>query len=97
MPFLSSDARAFNEAEIMAYEPDQMGVYGIYRGGQWIYIGSGDIRERLLSHLRGGNATDACIKASEPSHWTAEVTSNHRGREGVLIREFDPPCNRQAG
>ena len=93
MPFSSSAARPFNQDEVEASPPNQTGVYGLYSQGQWIYIGSGDIRERLLSHLRGENEADACILAREPTHWVDEVTSNYRGREGVLIREFKPPCN----
>ena len=97
MPFNSNDTGAFNKAAIEALGPNQMGVYGIYRGGQWIYIGAGDVRERLLSHLEGANSADACIQAREPASWIAEMTSSYQGREGVLIREFKPPCNQLAG
>ena len=93
MPFNSNHTGAFNQAEIEALSPDQMGVYGIYRQGQWIYIGSGDIRERLLSHLLGADSADACILAREPASWIAEVTPSYRGRAAVLSKEFDPPCN----
>jgi len=69
-----------------------MGVYGLFRPQQWVYIGSGNIRERLLSHLNGDNV---CITRSQPTFWVAEVTSSYREREKQLIRECFPTCNVQ--
>ena len=32
-----------------------MGCYGLYKTGQWIYVGKGDTRTRLLAHLNNHN------------------------------------------
>ncbi len=48
MPFPQQQPSAFTESGISELKPDQMGVYGIRNQGGWIYIGKGDIRQRLL-------------------------------------------------
>lgn len=74
--------------------PNQKGVYGLFKNNQWVYIGSGDIRSRMLDHLNGDNT---CINAYMPTHWVAEVSSFYREREKELILEYDPVCNRRVG
>ena len=85
---------SYTRADIERLTLDQMGVYGIYRENRWVYVGSGDMRTRLLAHVSGDNL---CIKREQPTHWVGEVTSDYvrRGRE--LILEMDPACNQRVG
>lgn len=94
MPFPQQEPRVFSKPAVERLNPNQMGVYGIYKQGQWVYVGSGDMRERLLAHLNGDNP---CITAQRPTHWVGEVTANHRQREGELILELSPSCNQRVG
>lgn len=94
MPFSEQEARQFKRQNVEAIEPDQHGCYGLFRQGQWIYVGKGDIRERLLDHLNGDNA---CITRENPTHWVDVVTSDADAREKALIVELQPSCNRQIG
>lgn len=72
-----------------------MGCYGLYGGSQgWVYVGKGDIRERLLRHVNGDNP---CITRHQPTHWVDEVTSDHDRRERELILELKPTCNQRVG
>jgi hypothetical protein len=95
MPFPQQNPRAFTKANIEAITPGQKGVYGIFRNqGPWIYVGSGDIRERLLAHFYGDNPD--IIKAG-PTHWVDEVTANNIAREKALIVECQPVANKKVG
>lgn len=89
-----STAGPYTRANTESLTPGQMGVYGIYKSGTWIYVGSGDIRARMLAHFNGDNA---CITRERPTDWIAEVTSNYIEREKVLIRELTPTCNQRVG
>ena len=94
MPFPQQTPRVFSKANIEAIPPGQMGVYGLFRQNQWVYVGSGDIRARLLSHLSGDNP---CITKMQPTHWVDEVTSDYVNREKQLIAELTPSCNQRIG
>lgn len=94
MPFVQQTPRPFTRAEITGLPADQQGVYGLFRPQRWIYVGRGNIRERLLAHLNGDNP---CITREKPSHFVREVTSRSQSRERALILELDPICNRRVG
>ncbi len=90
MPF-STPMRPYTKEDILNIKPDQRGVYGIFKGNTAIYVGSGDLRERMLAHVDGDNS---CITESLPDEWTAGVVSGDPTvLEGQLIREYDPACN----
>lgn len=86
--------RAFTKDAVLAIKPGQNGVYGIYKANSWIYVGKGDIRDRMLAHINGDNP---CITKNGATHWVAEVTSRMDAREKELIRELDPTCNKKVG
>jgi hypothetical protein len=92
MPF-RKEMQPYTRASIMATMPGQIGVYGIFKGSVAVYIGSGDIRERLLAHIGGDNP---CINNLKPDHWVAEVitASDLVARELAYVREYKPLCNR---
>jgi len=84
--------RPYTRRDIESLDPNQNGVYGIFRRTIAVYIGSGDIRERMLAHINGDNP---CITRNTPNQWTAEVISGDpTPREGALIREYNPICNK---
>jgi hypothetical protein len=91
MPF-AHKMRPYTEESILALDPNQNGVYGIFRDVTAVYIGSGDLRERLLAHINGDNP---CITSNTPNLWTGEVFSGDpTKREADLIREYRPVCNK---
>lgn len=92
MPFLKQQARTFSRPGISELNPNQYGVYGIFNQNQWIYIGKGDIRQRLLDHLNGDNTR---ILQFRPTGFVAEVISNADAREKELCRELQPTCNQR--
>ncbi len=94
MPFPEQPTRSFNRAGIEILNPNQYGCYGIYRNGAWIYVGKGDIRTRLLSHLNGENP---CITRNQPTHYVAVVTTDADNEEKRLIAELHPICNQKVG
>ena len=94
MPFPQQTPRAFTRANIEAITPGQMGVYGLFKTNRWIYVGSGDIRERLLAHFNGDNAR---INREQPTSWVNEVTANYIQKEKALIIQLNPACNQRVG
>jgi hypothetical protein len=94
MPFPTQNARSFTKAGIEALSPYQNGVYGIFRHDAWIYIGRGDIRSRLLSHLNGENPR---ITRERPTSFVTLVTHNDVVMEKALILEFNPIANQKVG
>lgn len=96
MPFLHG-ARAFTRQDIESLNPNEIGVYGIYNQYEWIYVGKGNLRARLLAHLNGDNP---CITRRHPTNWTGEVFQSQDQldlREQALIVELNPTCNQRVG
>jgi allophanate hydrolase subunit 1 len=94
MPFPNQAPRAFTKENILALNPGQMGCYGLYRPGTWVYVGKGDIRQRLLDHFNGDNP---CITRERPTHWVDVVCSDYDTREKQLTLELKPLCNQRVG
>jgi hypothetical protein len=95
MPFVNQTPRLFTRQNVEALRVNQIGVYGLLKQNEWIYIGKGDIRQRLLDHLNGDNP---CINRQRPSHWVNELTAGDPStREQQLILEYQPTCNRRVG
>jgi hypothetical protein len=89
MPF-NGRVRPFTLLDLELLPVARMGVYGLFREGQWIYIGSGDIRSRLMAHFHGDNHA---ILAEKPTHYIAENAQDYEAREKQLLREIHPLCN----
>ena len=94
MPFPQQNAKSFDKPSVEALPRDQKGCYGIWKAGAWVYIGKGDIRQRLLDHLNGDNP---CITRERPTYFYTYVTANLDVEEKQLIREFRPLCNDKVG
>ncbi len=94
MAFPTQDPRSYNRDRVEKITPGQKGCYGLSRGDTWVYVGKGDIRDRLLDHLNGDNP---CITREKPTHWVDVVTDDMDAREKALIRELGPICNERIG
>ena len=96
MGFPHQDLKPFDRPTIETLHESQIGVYGLLRSGQMVYIGRGNLRARLLSHLRGDNT---CISRNRPSHWVAVAATQADSErlEAQFIREYQPVCNRRVG
>ena len=91
MPFVN-EMHPYTREDALRLTPNVKGVYGIFRGDKAVYIGSGDIGERLLAHLNGDNP---CIISNTPDLWTGEIfAGDPTVREEELILSYDPICNR---
>ena len=97
MPFVAQQPRPFTRAGIEALAQGQNGVYGIFKPNVWIYIGKGDIRARLLTHLTGNEASAICIRNNGATSFVSEVTQNMDARETQLLTEIGTTCNQRIG
>jgi len=91
---INHPGKRFARTDIESLNLNQTGVYVIYNSQEWIYVGRGDIRERLLAHLNGDIP---CILKNSPTGWKAEVTGDSARREKELIVELQPKCNQKVG
>lgn len=95
MAFIQQIPQPFTRERINSVIPGQRGVYGLFRKESWIYVGKGDIRERLLAHVGGDNPG---ILKYQPTHWVGEVMQGDPSeREKQLIVELQPLCNKKVG
>ncbi len=101
MPFPPQPPRPFTLENIEAIQGNPTGVYGLFREETWIYVGSGDIKKRLLEHYYGDNPS---IDRENPTHWAVVIMIDKEGkttdpvpREKGLILELDPICNKSVG
>jgi excinuclease UvrABC nuclease subunit len=97
MPFAATTGFAFSEFGIATYAPRKSGVYGIYNGTTWIYVGEAqDIEARLYEHRRGQSDQSSCILRQVPTHFLFEECTEavRKLREATLRRELSPICNK---
>lgn len=80
----------FTRERIERLNPDQIGVYGIFRDNTCIYVGRGDIRTELMRYVRGENPR---ITDESPTHYRALVTSGDERIERLLITWYQPIAN----
>ncbi|MBV8030628.1 MAG: hypothetical protein JO035_03885 [Betaproteobacteria bacterium] len=97
--FLALPRYSFTRAAIV-YAPEESGVYGLFDGGELIYIGRASdraehsIRELLLKHQDGAFG-DCTMKAT---HYTWEITIWPAARETELfarhyqVAHHEPRC-----
>ena len=92
--FIQQIPLLFNRSVVSSLMPNSIGVYGIYRQGHWVYVGKGNIRERLLVHL-----SDSFILAQTPTHFVTELWQDPHmsNREKALILALQPHCNKKVG
>jgi excinuclease UvrABC nuclease subunit len=84
---------AWTEAAIKEYAPATSGVYAVYNGLAWVYVGeSRNIQEQLLQHIRSDND---CISGSLPIGFQFEVSNEQERirRRQELIARLHPACD----
>ena len=92
---ISMVVSSFTEEAIKEHSDESdMGVYLIlsYPRNCWVYIGEGEIQDRLLRHL-----SNETILEKDPSGWMAIRISDREARskrEKKLIQVLDPVVNR---
>lgn len=95
MPFAMNQGIPFDEANVFYRAPAMPGVYGIFRDGQWIYVGeSNSIQRRLNEHL--GDLLHNMHRYG-PTHFVYELCDNRITRQNQLILECAPCCNQMFG
>ncbi len=73
--------------------PNVQGVYWLRnKEGKVIFVGKGNIRQRLLSHWNRENPTDADVWSCGPCAFRFELTNRPAERAAELIRELKPAC-----
>jgi hypothetical protein len=93
MPFPQGNTFALSTNSVRAHAPNSSGVYGIFNGSQWIYIGeSRDIQLRLLAHLED---TEAYLKRFSPTGFSFELQPevSREARRDALILELPVQYN----
>ncbi len=87
---------AWSKSWIEFKAPNAQGVYTLRnREGTVIFVGRGNIRQRLLSHWNRENPSDAVVWNYDPYAFSFELNDHPAEREAELIRELKPAC-RQA-
>jgi hypothetical protein len=94
MAFPNQTPGTFTVFGVQSIQSGLIGCYGIYRPGQWIYVGKSeaDIRGRLVEHL-----WDRRILNEYPTNFVIELTPNAVDREERLILELGPLLNQRIG
>ena len=94
MPFPKQTPRAYAKNMIEEVGEDKVGCYGIYKAKRWIYVGKGNVRQRLLGHLAGDNPR---ITRYNPTNYVFVLTDDYDAEEKRLIKEYNPICNKKVG
>lgn len=94
MTFKSLMARPFRLDQVQTVPPYVVGVYGLFNADACVYVGRGQIRDRLLSHLRGDNPA---ITLMRPDRFVIELTLDYERRERELIFAYRPLVNQRIG
>jgi hypothetical protein len=90
MPFPPQKPKPFDRASVEGLSAGVVGCYGLFRLDRWVYIGAGDIRQRLLAHLDGDIPS---ILRQQPTHWVALETADYEAVATNLVLACDPVCN----
>jgi hypothetical protein len=89
VPFPPQKPKPFDRKSVESLRPGTIGCYGLFRKDRWVYIGKGDIRQRLLGHLDGDLLR---VLHNHPTHWVALETADLDTAEAELVLDCDPIC-----
>jgi hypothetical protein len=92
MPWQGTKKYAFGIFTVLEKSPTQSGVYALFAGDQWVYIGAArSIQIHLLTHLNG---PDPCVLRHHVTSFAYETVPAEAlaARQVALIREFRPVC-----
>jgi hypothetical protein len=74
--------------------PGATGVYWLRnKEGKVLFVGKGNVRERLLSHWNRENSTDAKIWSHNPTTFRFELATRPSDRHAELVCELKPLCH----
>lgn len=90
MLFPPQKPKPFDRDSIESLTSGILGCYGLFRRDRWVYIGGGDIRQRLLAHLSGDSPG---ILDHGPTHWVAVESADYEALERELVLACDPVCS----
>ena len=81
-----SHAYAWSKSWIEFTAPNAQGVYWLRdKEGKVLFVGKGNVRERLLSHWNRQNSTDAAIWNQSPCAFRFELPNDPARREAELL------------
>lgn len=92
MPWQGTKKYAFGIFTVLEKSPTQSGVYALFTGDEWVYIGAArNIQVHLLTHLNG---PDPCILRHHATSFAYETVPAEAlvARQEALIQEFRPVC-----
>jgi hypothetical protein len=87
--FPTQKPKPFNWETVAAFPVGVPGCYGLFCRDRWVYIGTGDIRQRLLAHLDGDRPW---LAADEPTHWVCVETVEYEAHARDLVVACGPIC-----
>jgi hypothetical protein len=90
VPFPPQKPKPFDRAAVAAVRAGVVGCYGLFCRDRWIYIGGGDIRERLLAHLDGERPWAA---TEQPTHWVSVEAADYDALTNDLVLACSPVGN----
>jgi excinuclease UvrABC nuclease subunit len=94
MPFPWTSKMPYTHDVIEGLPHNLVGCYGLFAGDRCIYVGKGNIRDRLLDHLKRDNL---CIVIHQPTDVYWVLAPEPDELEKQLITEHDPACNERVG
>ena len=84
---------AWNKGWIEFEAPNAQGVYWLRaKDGQTIFVGKGNIRQRLLSHWDHKKPGDLSIWSRNPATFAFELAAHPADLYAQLLRELKPLC-----
>jgi hypothetical protein len=92
MPWQGTEKFALGIFTVLDKSPLRSGVYALFSGEKWVYIGeSENIQVHLLKHLNG---PDSCVLQNDVTSFAYEFVppESRVPRQRALIREFSPVC-----
>ncbi len=93
MPFPDQPRHPFTPEEVARVPEGKRGVYGLFNDLGCVFVGKGNLRERLLLHLKPGYTEEArCIRKLAPTYFLLEETENFVVRHMGLAVEYAPRC-----
>ena len=97
MPWFGVIKHPFTRRDIELFAPAKPGVYALWNGQQWIYVGeANNLRQRLLEHV---GVPGTCLSSHTPTAFGVELHDAQQiaARRDELIAEFRPACNQAVG
>lgn len=92
MPWKGTEKFPLGTFTVLEKSPPEPGVYALYAGRKWVYVGqSENIQLRLLRHLNG---PDPCIITHDVTSFAYELVpaDGRVSRQEELIVECRPAC-----